>query len=78
MVEAVRLALADVGEDSHKELATYVQKAYGLMIRPSFMPVVGAAMKDKENLEAWRRCAEESRTVSGPYHQGPGPETLPP
>jgi hypothetical protein len=52
MVEAVRRALADVGEVSHEELAAHVQKAFGLTIRPSFMPVVRAAVKDRENLEA--------------------------
>jgi hypothetical protein len=77
MVEAVRLALAEVGEVSHEELAAHVQKAFGISIRPNFVPIVRAAVKDKENLEAWRRRAEESRTISGPGRQGPGPETRP-
>jgi hypothetical protein len=57
MVEAVRRAIAEVGEVSNEELAAHIQTAYGLMIRPNFIPVAKAAAKDQENLEAWRRRA---------------------
>ena len=60
MVEAVRLALAEVGEVSNEELATYVKDAYGVAIRPNFIPVLKAAVQDKANLEAWKRRAAEA------------------
>ncbi len=57
MVEAVRRAVAEVGEVSNEELAAHIQAAYGLTIRPNFIPVAKAAAKDKDNPEAWRRRA---------------------
>jgi hypothetical protein len=60
MVEAVRRALPEVGEVSNEELAAYVQRTFGMIIRPNFVPVLKAAVRDKENLEAWRRRALEA------------------
>ncbi len=60
MVEAVRRALVAIGEVSNDELAAYVKNEFGITIRPNFMPVIRAAVKDKENLEAWRRRAGEA------------------
>lgn len=59
MVDAVRHALAELGEVSNEDLAAHLQKAYSLTVRPNFIPVLRAAVRDKENLEAWRRRAEE-------------------
>jgi hypothetical protein len=60
MVEAARHALAELGDVSNEELAAFVAKTYGLTIRAGIMPVVRAAVKDKENLEARRRRAAEA------------------
>jgi hypothetical protein len=60
MVEAVRRALAELGEVSNEELAAHVQDAFGVTIRPNFIPVLKAAVRDKENLEAWKRRAWEA------------------
>ena len=60
MLEAVRRALAELGEVSNEELAAYVQRTFGMIIRPNFVPVLKAAVRDKENLEAWRRRAAEA------------------
>jgi hypothetical protein len=65
MVEAVRRALTELGEVSNEELAAYVQDAFGVSIRPNFMPVLRAAVRDKENLEARKRRSAEAA--------GPGP-----
>jgi hypothetical protein len=45
---------------SNEELAAFVAKAYGVTIRPGVVPVVRAAVKDKENLEARKRRAAEA------------------
>jgi hypothetical protein len=58
LVDAVRLALAELGEVSNEQLAAHVQNTYGLTVRPNIMPVLKAAVRDKENLEAWRRRAQ--------------------
>ena len=60
MVEAVRRALVEVGAVANEELAAYVKKAYGVAIRPNFIPVLKAAVQDKANLEAWKRRAAEA------------------
>ena len=65
MLEAVRRALAELGEVSNEELAAYVQDAFGVAIRPNFIPVLRAAVRDKENLEARKRRSAEAA--------GPGP-----
>jgi len=70
MVEAIRLALAEVGDVSNEELATHVKNAYGVVIRPNFIPVIKAAVKDKETLEAWKRRAAEAAGPSGPSEHG--------
>jgi hypothetical protein len=68
MVDAVRLALEELGEASHEELVAHVKKAYGLSVRPNIVPVLKAAVRDKENLEAWRRRALER---AEPAREGP-------
>jgi hypothetical protein len=59
MIDAARHALSDLGEVSNEELAAHLQKAYGLSVRPNIIPVLKAAVRDKANLEAWRRRAQE-------------------
>jgi hypothetical protein len=55
MVEAVRQALSALGDVSNEELAAYIKTTFGITVRPNFMPVMRAAVKDKANLELWRR-----------------------
>jgi hypothetical protein len=66
MVDAVRLALAELGEVSNEELVAHLRQAYGLTVRPNFLPVLRAAVRDKENLEAWRRRASQTDRGQGP------------
>ena len=69
MVEAVRRAFAEIGDVPNAELAAYVEKTFGVTVRPNFIPVLKAAVRDKENLEAWRRRAAEA---AGPVSSSPG------
>jgi hypothetical protein len=67
MVEAVRRALTEVGE---------VSNAYGVTIRANFIPVIKAAVRDKENPEArWRR-APEAAGPSPTAEQGRRPDDV--
>ncbi len=70
MVDAVRRALAELGEVSNEELAAHVKNAYGLAVRLNFVPVLRAVVRDKENLEARRRRAQQA-------DQGPGHAAAP-
>jgi hypothetical protein len=65
-VEAVRLALAEIGDASNEAIAGHVLKVHGLDIRPAFVPVLKASVRDKENLEAWKRRAAEAGGQSEP------------
>jgi hypothetical protein len=66
MVDAARRALAELGDVSNEELAAHLQKAYGLSVRPNIIPVLKAAVRDKENLEAWRRRAQAGAKPAPP------------
>jgi hypothetical protein len=59
--EALRLAMAELGDVSAEELAAFVQTNYGVTIRPQFVPVLKATLKDKEILAEWRRKSEASK-----------------
>jgi hypothetical protein len=54
MVNAVRQALSALGDVSNEDLAAYIKTTFGITVRPNFMPVMRAAVKDKANLELWR------------------------
>jgi hypothetical protein len=47
--EALRRALAELGDVSAEELAAFVQKNYGVTVRPQFVPVLKATLKDKRH-----------------------------
>jgi hypothetical protein len=58
-LEAVRLALAELGDVPHQELAAFVRDRFGLKIPPHFIPVAKASLQGLEQLEAARRAAKE-------------------
>ncbi len=66
--EAVRLALAEVGDVSAEDLSVFIQRRFGLRIEPKFVPVFKASIRAREQLEAARRArnrlAAESETGS--------------
>jgi hypothetical protein len=67
--EAVRLALAEVGDVSSADLAAFIERQYRLRIDPRFMPIFRATVRDKERLQQARAAP-----VSLPP-EGPTPET---
>jgi hypothetical protein len=63
--EAVRLALAELGEASSAELAAFIERRYGMRIDPKFLPLYKASVRDKERLEQSRARARAA-VVSQP------------
>ncbi len=59
--EALRLAMTELGEASSEELAAHIGTKYGVTVRPQFVPVLKATLKDKELLAEWRRKSEAAR-----------------
>ena len=58
MIEAVRLALAELGNVKSEELAAFVKDRYGLTVQPRFVPVIKATLRDKQ------RMAEGTRRIT--------------
>ena len=69
-VEAVRRALAELGDVSAEELAAYIRTKYGVTVRPQFVPILKATLRDQEILAGWRRKSQEAAA------QGNGPASV--
>ena len=59
-VEALRRAMADLGDASAEELAAYIGTRYGVKVRPQFVPVLKAMLRDQEILAEWRRKSQQA------------------
>ena len=64
--EALRRALGEIGDVSAQELATFMQKNYGVKVRPQIIPILKATLRDKENLAEWRRKSAAAQASSLP------------
>jgi hypothetical protein len=63
--EAVRLALAEIGEAPSADLAAFIEQRYGVRIDPNFIPIYKASVRDKKELEQARAKAR-AKVVSQP------------
>ena len=63
--EALRLALRELGDASAEELAAYIGANYGITVKPQFVPVLKATVRDKEVLAERRRKSQEVRPAEG-------------
>jgi hypothetical protein len=65
--EAVRLALAELGDAPAGELAAFVRSRYGVEVPPSLIPIIKATLRDKELLERARavRAGEAAAAPAG-------------
>ena len=54
-VEAVRLALAELGDVSVAELLWHIRERHGIAVDPKFVPVFRAMFRDKEPRVAFLR-----------------------
>ena len=57
MEEAVRLALAELGDVTNADLAAYVGRRFGLKVEPRFVPVLKAALLVRQQREHFRARA---------------------
>lgn len=69
-VEAIRRALAELGDVSAEELATFALARYGVKVEPRFVPVIKATIRDKESMAAFyqRRAAQAAVTATANPH----------
>ena len=54
-IEAVRLALAEVGDVTAEELVAFVKVRYGVTVEPKIVPIIKATLRDKERMEVARQ-----------------------
>ena len=65
-IEAVRLALTELGDAPAGELAAFVRSRYGVEVPPSLIPIIKATLRDKELLERARACRAAEAAVAAP------------
>jgi hypothetical protein len=58
--EAVRLALAEIGEAPSAEFAAFIEQRYGVRIDPRFIPIYKASVRDQEQLKQARARARDT------------------
>jgi hypothetical protein len=59
IIEAIRLALAEVGDVTAEELVAFVKARYGVTVGPKIVPIIKATLLDKERMTA----SKQSRTA---------------
>ena len=64
--EALRRAMEELGDVSAEDLAAFMHKTYGVTVRPQFVPVLKAMLRDQEILAEWRRKSQETAQASQP------------
>jgi len=63
-VEAVRLALAELGEASDEAVSAFVRDRHGVAVVPRFVPVLRAMLKEREMMAAFRQKQAAERNDS--------------
>ena len=77
--EAVRLALAELGDAPAETLAAFVRSRYGMEVPPSLIPVIKATLRDKELLERARAVRAEAAAAAAPAGESqPAAQTVEP
>ena len=64
--EAVRLAMAELGDAPAGELAAFVRSRDGVEVPPSLIQVIKATLRDKELLERARACRAAEAAAAAP------------
>jgi hypothetical protein len=68
-MQAFRLAVAEMGDSSAEQLASFIEQKYGVRIEPKFIPCFRASLLDLERLTRLREVARA--TAAGPPPEGP-------
>jgi hypothetical protein len=58
--EAVRQAVAELGEAPPQEIAAFVQAKFALQVQAQFVPVLLASLRGQEQLERSRQAARQA------------------
>lgn len=58
-LDMVRQALAIMGDVSGHELAAFIEREYGELIQPVFIPVIKATLQNERMLAHFRAAAKE-------------------
>jgi hypothetical protein len=56
-LEALQRAMTELGDASAEELAAHIGANYGVTVKPQFVPILKATLKDKAILAERRRKA---------------------
>ena len=72
--EAMRQALAELGDAPDADLAAFLERRHGLTIDARFVPVLKASARGLEQLEQARKAAKEAleKASRGPPADRPG------
>lgn len=64
-VEAIRLAILELGATSNEELAAFAQERHGITIEPKYVPIARAMLKQRQLQAQFRekQAAEGDRTA---------------
>ena len=54
-IEAVRLALAELGDVTAEELVAFVKVRYSVAVQTNIVPIIKATLRDKERMEMARQ-----------------------
>jgi hypothetical protein len=72
-VEAVRLALAELGDRPTEQVAAFVQQRHGLKVAPGIVAVVRAMLREKQLLASFRQPPAEDGVANQPLAGHPVP-----
>jgi hypothetical protein len=71
-LEAVRAAVAELGDVAAQELAAFIEQRYGVKVLPQFIPVVRASLRELELLEKARMTAKDAAQRATGADEGQG------
>ena len=63
MIEAIRLALTEIGDVTAEELVAFVKARYGVTVGPKIVPIIKATLLDKERMTASRQSRSAEAAI---------------
>lgn len=72
-VDAVRLALAELGEVPAADLAAFIGQRYGVKVEPRFLPILKATLAGQAHLAESRARARAAALAALPPPETPTP-----
>ena len=66
VIEAIHLALAEIGDVTAEELVAFVRDRYGVTVGPRLVPIIKATLLDKERTAVARQKRVAETAVATP------------